>query len=103
MRCERFMSPVNSKMFGDQMQLIGMIASESQLQIRTAAKNEQPKQEKVKKTVDVMMRSQAPNQANQQLINIKEQSDQIITIDDVLNGLVYDDEIANDGELSDID
>jgi hypothetical protein len=37
------MSPVNSKMFGDQMQLIGMIASESQLQIRTAAKNEQPK------------------------------------------------------------
>ena len=56
MRLERFMSPVNSKMFGDQMQLIGKIASESQFQIRTATKNEQPKQEKVMKTVGEMMR-----------------------------------------------
>ncbi|MFM7855627.1 MAG: hypothetical protein ACKO96_27795, partial [Flammeovirgaceae bacterium] len=76
----------------------------SQSQIRSVAENEQPKQEKVRKTGDFMMRPEAANQANQQHIDIKEQSNQFISkIDDVLNRLEDDDEIQNDGELSDID
>jgi len=49
------------------------------------------------------MRPEADNQANQQHIDIKEQSNQFINkIDDVLNRLEDDDEAEDDGELSDI-